>query len=463
MWDVPALKASYELELRLASGRDVVSVMPVFERVPVNDGSRERGEGIPARERVLFQATPPLTPYLFAFAIGEFDRVSAVSGSTPLSIVLPTGMAAGAAYALGATGETLGYLERYLDEPYPLPKLDAILLPGARGGAISNWGAIQYAERYLVVDAVRSSEEERFVTSALVAHELAHQWFGNLVTPAGPGDRWLSEGVAAWLEHGAIQALHPDWRPWLRAVQHREAAMRIDAGARSHAIAAAGSAGPASGPGPPVALMNEIVYDKSAQVLRMLESFAGAEVFRRTLQSFLDRHRHGVIDDSDLWAAFEATSLARVAEIGRDFISQAGVPLIEVLQTRCERDRSVVLLKQGRFGTDEESRAPREWRVPVTAMSLSAREPVTAVVRGQRPVEIAVPGCGAVKVNAGQIGYYRTRYDPQSFDALRASFGALQTEERLGMMHDEMALADAEYVPYSRYLQLAVPTSVVVH
>jgi aminopeptidase N len=440
MWDLPSLRASFDLTLRIGPGLEAISAMPVAER---------------SKTRVRFRPTPPLPPHLFVFAIGRFERVSGLSGALPISIVLPSGEASKASYALGATRGAVDYLERYLDEPFPLPKLDSILLPGARGGAISNWGAIQYAERYLLVGEGRSTDEELFTTSAMVAHEVAHQWFGNLVSPAGPADRWLSEGIAVWLENNAVQSLRPGWRSWLRAVQHREAAMRLDAGPQSHAIDADGAIPAGSARAPAFSPRNEIVYDKSAQVLRMLERYAGGEAFQLAVQSFLDRNRHGVVDSDDFWAALEAASLVSVADAGRDFVFQAGVPLIDVLGIRCERGRSIVLLRQSRFGTDEASRTPREWRVPVTAMSLEAREPAVAIVRGERPVELAVSGCGAVKVNVGQVGYYRTRYDENSFEALRAAFRQLAPEERLGMMYDEAALADAEYVPYVRYLGIA--------
>jgi aminopeptidase N len=440
MWDLPPLKASFDLTLRIGADLEAISAMPVAER---------------SDARVVFRPTPPVPPHLFAFTIGKFERASGLSGALPISIVLPAREASKATYALGATREAVGYLEGYLDEPFPLPKLDSILLPGAGGGAISNWGAIQYAERYLLVGEGRSTDEELFTTSAVVAHEVAHQWFGNLVSPAGRADRWLSEGMAVWLENNAVQSLHSGWQSWLRAVQHREAAMRVDAGPHSHAIGADGSIGAGPTNAPAFSPMSEIVYDKSAQVLRMLERYTGGEAFQLAVRSFLNRNRHGVVGSDDFWAALEAASLVSAADVGRDFISQAGVPLIEVLGIRCERGRSIVLLRQSRFGTDEASREPREWRVPVTAMSLDAREPGVTIVRGERPVELAVTGCGAVKVNVGQVGYYRTRYDESSFEALRASFQHLTPEERLGMMYDEAALADAEYVSYVRYLSIA--------
>lgn len=446
MWDIASLKASIELELRISNEAEAVSAMPIARRRALGGG----------RVSISFRPTPPVSPYLCVFAIGELERLTASHGRTPIAIVLPWGKASQASYALAATGEALSYLERYLDEPYPLPKLDALLLPGARGGAVSSWGAIQYAERYLMVSAQRSSAEELFTTSAMVAHEVAHQWFGNLLSPTGPGDRWLSEGVAVWLENSAMQALHPEWRPWLRAIQYREAAMRIDVGDTAHPIAAAPA--PSAKGTSEAPQKNEIIYDKSAQVLRMLEAFAGRDAFQAAIREFIDRNRFRNVTSDDLWASLERSGLREVAGVGRDFTVQSGVPLIEVSEARCIEGSTLVRLTQSRFSLDGGSRKLGVWRVPVTAMSLKERKPVSAIVHREQPVELSVPGCGAVKVNVGNVGYFRTRYDESSFQALRQAFADLDADDRVGLLQDEAALAEAEYEPYARYLDLVTAT-----
>lgn len=428
LWDQPQYKAAFELQLIVPADQDVVANMPVVARQPLEAG----------QVRIDFAPTPPMTPSLFYFAIGRFSRLGETIQGTPIGVVATPNVTDKAQFTVAATGEAIAYLGDYLGIRYPLPKLDSVVLPGAPGGAISNWGAIQYGERYLIVGEPWSTQDELFTTFAMVAHEVSHQWFGNLVTPRHRGHAWLSEGFATWMENKITDAVHPNWDTWLRTSEHREAALRMDAKSSAHPVArdvVDAAARPSD---------SEIIYDKSAQILRMLAVYAGEEKFQAAIRAFVNQHAYGTVESEDLWRALDRQLPGQMGHIGRDFTQQIGVPLIEVLSAHCLRGSTTLTLRQSRFALDDVSRAPRTWRVPVSAMSLSARKVRYRLVEGSKPVALKVPGCGPVKVNVDHVGYFRTLYDSETLEALQAAAAQLSPADRQGLLRDQQALAEGE-------------------
>lgn len=439
-----AEKASIHLALVLPRGIDAVSVMRVAQRRPAAD----------ERVEVVFRPSPPISPDLFFFAAGNFSRHDVRAGPTDIGVVLPPELSAQSGYALAASRTAVAYLTDYLDRPFPLPKLDAVVLPGAPGGAIGSWGSIQYAARYLTVGEDRSSDEELLITTAIVAHETAHQWFANLVTPADRGHRWLSEGIAVWLENNFVSEHRPDWHYWLRANAYRDAAMRLDASGESHPVAYDEELMDGRAPA------NEIIYDKSAQILRMLENLVGEQAFRTVLQAYLDEHAYGNADTADFRKALETASLAQAAAVSRTYMSQAGVPLVDVLRSGCSDGSTTMLLRQAplRDGSDHSGSAL--WTIPVTVAAVPAGGAPATVVMTGREASLHIDGCGPFKLNAGNVGYYRTRYDDDSFRNLRLVFGDLSTADQLGLLYDQFALAEAGYASFDDYLDLVGLTGV---
>lgn len=444
MWDEAGSKAVFELELIVAEHLDAVSTMPVLHRTPVGDRT----------VRIAFPPTPKMTPHLFFFAVGPFERFARRHSSIDLGIVVPRGVPVNAALVLDSTVEAARYLGEYLGRPYPLPKLDSVLLPNAPGGAIANWGAIQYAQRYLTVRAPVSTREELQISYAMIAHEVAHQWFGNLVTPKDADHTWLSEGFAVWMENKIAAEFHPEWPSWLHASEYREAAMRLDGRAATHPVVPDLAAAEQRGP-----VDTEITYDKSAQVLRMIEAYVGEQAFAAAVREYVERNAYGSVVSQDFWKTLESVSALPVRQIGTDFTEQTGVPLIVVTGTRCSGGSSTVVLRQERFGRDARTRAPRAWRVPVSAMTMSQRAdqgaPKYRIVSGTDSQDLTVPGCGPIKVNIGETGYFRTRYDAHSFAAIRSVFAALPAADQLGLLRDQYALAEAGYTSFDDYLDLA--------
>lgn len=439
MWDEPAHKAIFEITLVVPEGQDTVSNMPVAATSAATNG----------RKSVRFQPTPLMSSYLLFTGVGEMDRISAMSAGVEIGSVTRSGAGEQGRYALETLGRILPFYTDYFGTAYPLPKLDQIAAPGSGSfGAMENWGAILYFEPYMLIDPAVTTEAQRQGVFGVVAHEVAHQWFGNIVTMAWWDDLWLNEGFASWMAAKATDSFNPDWDVWLQAVGGVEgAAMGPDALSSTHPIVQ------------PIrnaqsASFDGITYQKGQAVIRMLETYIGADAFRDGVRAYMAEHAYGNTVTDDLWRALEASSGTPVTAIARDFTTLPGIPLITVDSVRCDAGVSVVSLTQGRFGADEASKAMQIWRVPVQVQTVGSDIVTRAVVEGGRG-EIRTPGCGPVKVNAGHSGYFRTLYSQQDFGELEAAFGRLAPMDQLGLLFDASALGSAGYSPVSNYLGLA--------
>jgi aminopeptidase N len=443
MWDQPDLKAVFEIEMVVPEALDAYSNMPVVRREDLAGGL----------QRVRFAPTPKMSTYLLFLSAGEFDRIKRSVGSTELGVVLQRGKGKLGHFALGATADSITAYNDYFATPYPLPKLDSLGMPGVGNfGAMENWGAIFYFEPYISVDPAISTEKDRQGVYEIVAHEVAHQWFGNLVTMDWWDDLWLNEGFASWMAVKTSDRFHPEWKMWLHAADDRETAIRLDASATTHPIIRA------------VKTLEEaelafdaITYEKGSQVIRMLEGWVGEDAFRTAIRAHMRNHAYGNAVTADLLKEIDRASEFPVTAIARDYTEQSGVPLIEVLSTQCAQGSktTVVSLRQGRFGLDEPSRAPRTWHVPVTAAVAGSDQVARRIVRGPEPVRLEVPGCGPVKINVGETGYFRTQYDAASLAALEKSFGSLSTADQLGLLKDGRGLAEGGYGSFETYLDIA--------
>ena len=467
MWDQPNLKAVFEIELTVRKGLTAISNMPVARSTDAPGG----------RTRVEFAASPKMSSYLLFFAVGEFDRITRTVDGTELGVVLQKGKGEKGRFALDATADAIGYYNEYFGVRYPLPKLDSVGMPGAGNfGAMENWGAIFYFEPFIVLDPRLSTEKDAQTVYEVVTHEVAHQWFGNLVTMEWWDDLWLNEGFASWMASKIGDRFHPEWKVWLNAASSRERAMRLDASATTHPIIRQVKTLEEA-----ELAFDEITYEKGSAVIRMIEGWVGEEPFRNAIRAHIRNHAYGNAVTADLVRELDKVSPRPVAAIAHDFTEQAGVPLIEVLSTSCVpgAKSTTVTLRQRRFGLDEVSRQQREWNVPVTAVVVgSSAAAGTAVgaaaaatssgagrpspsgiahqlVRGERPAKLEVPGCGPVKINAGETGYFRTLYDAASLAALQASYSKLAVADQLGLLKDNRGLAEGGYVSYATYFDFA--------
>ena len=443
-WDEPGRKATFTLSALVPADQMVVSNMPLRS-------SEDAGNG---RKRVHFQDTPKMSSYLLFFALGDFERVARKVGQVDVGIVVKRGDTAKASFALETAVQLLPYYNDYFGTPFPLPKLDLIAGPGSSQffGAMENWGAIFYFDRALLLDPRISTEQNRQGVYRVIAHEMAHQWFGDLVTMAWWDNLWLNEGFASWMENKAADHFHPEWQVWLQSLLGREEAMQIDAAQGTHPIVT---------PIPDVFAatnaFDTITYLKGAAVIRMLESYAGEADFRDGVRRYMKAHAYGNTVSDDLWREVDSGSARKITAIAHDFTLQPGVPLISLQKQHCEASQEKLELSQGRFAVDDSAKGTVQvWRAPVEVQSLAAANVTSrALVSAPATTSVAIPACGPVLVNAGQTAYFRTRYPPDAFAALASRFGHLAPADQLGLLHDTARLAYVGDIPVENLQKLS--------
>lgn len=439
-WDEPGRKASFSLSATVPVGQMALSNTPIAQTAPAG----------PGLQTVRFAETPKMSSYLLFFGLGDFERVSRKVGEVDVGVVVKRGDTASAAFALDAASQLLPYYNQYFDKPFPLPKLDLIAGPGSSQffSAMENWGAIFAFERDLLIDPRVSTEADRQNVYVTIAHEMAHQWFGDLVTMAWWDDLWLNEGFASWMENKASDHFHPEWRLWLQAEAGREAAMQTDARSGAHPIITpildvlqAGGA------------FDEITYQKGEAVIRMLEAYVGETPFRDGVRRYIAAHAYGDTVSDDLWREIAQVSTTRpITDIAHDFTLQAGVPLVRETASACQDSRTTVTLTQDRYALDDSGGA-QTWRVPVIARTLDG-DVGQGLIGGAAGGSLSLPGCAPVVINAGQTGYFRTLYTPQTLRALTARFADLSPEDQLGLFNDTQALAYAGRQSMADFLNL---------
>ena len=440
-WDEPFYKASFSLQATIPAGQMAVSNMPAASTTTLADG----------RQLVKFATTPKMSTYLLFFGLGQFERATAMAGKTEVGVVTTRGGKDKAAFVLDSSRAILNEYNQYFGVPYPLPKLDNVAAPGRSQffGAMENWGAIFTFEYAMLLDPAISTQADRQTVFAVAAHEMAHQWFGDLVTMRWWDDLWLNEGFASWMESRMTAQLHPEWHTSLGAVGIRESAMARDSIASTHPVVQhVDTVEQAS------QAFDEITYQKGESVIRMLENHVGAEAWRNGVRLYMRKHAYGNTVSNDLWNAMEKASGKPVRTIAHDFTLQPGVPLISVTAAACKGSSTRVELTQGQFSRDEPNKAPLRWRVPVTLQSVGTSRSVHSVVEGGK-ASVDVPGCGPILVNAGQNGYYRTLYAQEQFTPLAAGFAKLAPIDQIGLMSDSWALGVAGLEPASNFLDLA--------
>ncbi|WP_457097973.1 M1 family metallopeptidase [Lysobacter sp. P5_B9] len=443
-WDEPNYKATFALTATVPANQLAVSNMPAVETTDLGNGTK----------RVRFDQSPKMSTYLLFFSLGDFERATAKLGDTEIGVVTQSGLVEQAKFALDSSVDVLREYNDYFGTPYPLPKLDNVASPGSSQffGAMENWGAIFTFEHTLLLDPTISTQSDKQRVYSVAAHEIAHQWFGDLVTMSWWDDLWLNEGFATWMAGRTTQKLHPEWNTRLGTVDGRERAMSRDAVASTHPVVQhVETVEQAS------QAFDAITYQKGGAVIRMLEGFVGPDAWREGVRKYMKAHAYGNTVSDDLWREVQTAAGKPILDIAHDFTLQPGVPLIRVESASCDGHTTTVKLTQGEFTKDRPGKAALQWRVPVIAQA--GGEAVRTVVEGGAAT-IEVPGCGPLVVNAGQSGYYRTLYAQPQFETLRKEFARLDAIDQLGLMGDAWALGMAGLRPATDYLELAKATPI---
>jgi aminopeptidase N len=449
-FDEPAYKATFELSAIVPADQMALSNTPIARTEPAGKGLKH----------VYFAPTPKMSSYLLFFATGDFDRITKkASNGVEIGIVAPAGSAEQGRYALDSLADLLPYYDDYFGQKFPLPKLDNIAGPGQSQffSAMENWGAIFTFNRSLLNDPAITSAARKQQIYETQAHETAHQWFGDLVTMAWWDDIWLNEGFASWMATKATDHFHPEWFPLLDRVGGREAAMALDSFRTTHPVVQHMRT---------VEEINQafdsITYQKGEAVISMLEAFAGEDVWRKGIRGYIAAHKYGNAKTDELWQAVEAAGAPGLTQIAHDFTTQPGIPLVRAEAT-CANGQTTLSLTQGEFSRDrkdEVAASPHSWHVPLlieAGPESAGAQPVRAILHGTATLK--VPGCGAIVVNGGQLGYFRTLYSPAMLEQLTAAMPRLEPIDQMGLVRDNIALAAAGYQPGAAALDLlaAIP------
>ena len=432
-WDEPARKATFTVSIEAPKDRLAVSNMPVADITPLSA----------TLQRVRFAETPKMSTYLLFVGVGDFERIHAAVDGVDVGVVVKRGDTANAAYALEQAVKLLHYYDDYFGVRFPLPKLDLIAAPGEiEGGSMENWGAIFYSQNHVLFDPAKSTEADRRLVFQVVAHEMAHQWFGDLVTMAWWDNLWLNEGFARWMQTFVADDLHPDWEMGVQAASIFEQGKQADAVPSTHPvvqeITTADQAEEA---------FDSITYDKGAAIITMLNAYVGRDHFRDGVRRYMQAHAYGNTVDSDLWSLIQQVAGKPILAIERDFTRQVGVPLVRV-----NRTAKGARLLEGRFAQDPASikaEPSQTWRLPLAIRSSDGSDQ-TILLRGAADLTFELPAL----VNAGQLGYARVLYDNDTFDALVPTLGTLGPMDQLGLLNDSFALGTAGSGPVSRLVSI---------
>ena len=443
-WDEPNYKATFALDVTVPADEMAVSNMPVAASSPAAGGLK----------KVQFATTPKMSTYLLFFGLGEFERATAMADGTEVGVITKKGALAQSRFALDSAQTVLHEYNDYFGVHYPLPKLDNIAAPGRSQffGAMENWGAVFTFEYGLLLDPAISTVADKQEVFTFLAHEMAHQWFGDLVTMRWWDDLWLNEGFASWMESRTTARLHPEWHTALASVGVREEAMARDSVATTHpVIQKIDTVEQAS------QAFDSITYSKGESVIRMLEAYTGSDQWRDGVRAYMKTHAYSNTVSNDLWLKIDAAGPKKITAIAHDFTLQPGVPMINVGAASCANGQTRVTLTQAEFSRDQPGKQPLSWRVPVIAQTLGNPAQARVLVSGGKAT-LMVPGCGTLLVNAGQSGYYRTHYEPAAFHALTADFSKLAPIDQLGVIADTWALGNAGLQTASDFLDLAKAT-----
>ncbi len=428
LWDEPSFKATFKLSAVTPAGQLAFSNMPAANVTKQADGS----------QLYSFDVSPKMSSYLMFLGMGDMERHTVMAGKTEIGIISRRGVSAQGDYALNAAKRLLAYYNEYFGTPYPLPKLDMIAGPGSSQtfGAMENWGAIFYFENELLFDPARATESNRQRIYTVVAHEMAHQWFGDLVTMAWWDDLWLNEGFASWMENKASADLNPQWNAKATAVSSdREGALGADATAATHPIIRKINSVDEIG-----GAFDGITYQKGQAVIGMLESTLGPDVFRAGIRKYMAKYKYSNTVTDQLWAELSAAAGKPVADIAHDFTLQPGVPLISLTGAACGRGVTKTTLTQGRFGLDAASKKPLSWSV-LLRVGILGQPDSDVIVRGAAPTMVTLKGCGTIVLNQGKGSYLRSKYDLGGHADIVRDFTKLQLTDQLGTLGDDFALA----------------------
>ena len=448
-FDEPEMKATFKISTTIDSNLTAISNAPVEREVP--EGSKKT---------IHFEPSPKMSSYLVALIIGDFKSTEVKTArGIPIRVWAPAGKERLGNYALDAACKILDYQSEYFGIPYPAKKLDLIAIPDFRSGAMENLGAITFREASLLVDEKTGSSFLKRRCTDVVAHEIAHQWFGDLVTMKWWDDIWLNEAFASWMGTKTVNVIHPDWEEETKAANTRNGAMEIDQLSVTRAIHA-----DVADPKQAAEMFDPITYDKGESVLGMLETFVGVKEFQGGIHDYLLNAQFGNATSEDLWRAIGAKTKYPVPGIMKTWVFQAGFPVVSV-----KHNGDKIEFSQERFlSAADQMPGSTLWDVPLALRYLDAapgtkgtkdtRETKDARIfshllnKKQDFLDSAESKPLPLIVNAGGNGFYRVHYDENDLNQILAKFDELSPKERLVLLNDISAEVLKGSLPVERRL-----------
>ena len=445
-FDEPALKATFDIALTVDAGDTVIS--------NTNIVSDKKGP-VAGKHTLAFATTPKMSTYLVAFLVGDFKCTAGKSDGVPIRACSTPDKVELTRFAVESAQYVLHYYDNYFGIKYPMPKLDMVALPDFEAGAMENFGCITYRETDLLVNSKTGDIPSKKRVAVVVAHETAHQWFGDMVTMQWWDNLWLNEGFATWMETKSVAEWKPEWNFPQDDAQDLDQTLNLDSQKTTRTIRAT-----ANTPDEINEMFDGIAYGKAGAVIGMVENYLGKEVFRQGVHNYLAAHLYGNATAEDFWNAQTTNSHLPVDKIMSSFVTQPGVPMLTLSDRQADR----IPVAQSRFfvsmGVDASgagSAPEQRWTVPVCLKTNAA--PICRVLTPEDrsipiPMDVGLP---MLYVNAGAKGYYRTAYAPAQYSAIVAKAeAALTPPEKIGLLGDRWALVRSGQGSVGDYLNLVI-------
>ncbi len=408
-FDDPSKKAEFKVRITVDDQLECISNMPV------ND-VRESGK----RRTFEFEKTPRMSTYLLYFGIGKFDEMTERHENVDISLTALKGYLDSTRYPIEVASKCLNYYNSYFDIPYVLPKMHLISVPQFGAGAMENWGAITFREIRILVNE-STSESTRRSIAEVIAHEITHQWFGNLVTMEWWNDLWLNESFATFMSIKAVDRFYPEWDHFGDLLMSRtRGALLGDSLMSSHPIDA-----DVKDPESVAQIFDEISYGKGGSILRMIEAYVGEENFRKGISNHLKNHSYGNATGQDLWKSLEDVSSMPVSHIMSTWIKKKGYPVVYA-----SKNGNEISLRQEQFLLSGE-KTDETWPIPLTVVREDSVEPMTMEDR-----EMTIRADGFIKLNSKRTGFYRTLYDEELLNAILSRPERIHRYEIVGLIDD---------------------------
>lgn len=443
-FDEPEYKATFDITA--VADKDMIAIS--------NNKQIADTPGPGDKHTIKFATTATMSSYLAALVIGNFEYIEGSVNGIPIRVYSTPGKKELGKFALDAAEHIVSYYNKYFAIKYPFGKLDLVALPDFSAGAMENIGCVTYREVVLLVDDQHGSVQQKKTIASVTAHEIAHMWFGDLVTMKWWDDVWLNEGFATWMSSKPLEAWKPEWDFDLDDVSDTANTLNLDSLANTRPIHQA-----AETPGQIEELFDGIAYNKAASVLRMLEAYVGEETFRAGVNAYLQQHQYANATADDFWRTQAEVSHKPVDKIMPTFVAQPGEPMIE-LKAQCSGKTTKVALSQRRYYSDRlkfEAPEDQPWQIPLCLKDSAHANASRCEVLATKEATLSLPGCSSwVMGNAGATGYYRIGYDPVAVRALANDVESkLSPAERIIVDSDVWASVRVGRQPVGDYLALA--------